>query len=132
MDDAVPAGTTIRCCGAFSPHEEKDFVAPGGEFHGGGAAIGCSGISTAGKTAEAVQRSSRAGFSDPVLECLEGRGFAGRFARALRRLAAVATDRRSLRPKRVMAVSEALSQSWDISRSIWLSVLLDVGNRFDL
>jgi len=99
--------------GAFSPHDEKDFLyAPGGEFHGEAALLlEALGISTAGKAAEAVHTEfQRAGFFfSHILECpLED-------DRSLqtalkKRLAAVATRvRRSLKPRRVMVVTEALT-----------------------
>src|SRR6266571_8378474 len=59
--------------GAFSPHEEKDFLyAPGGEFHGEAAhLLDALGISTSGKAAEGVHAEfQRAGFFlTRVLEC---------------------------------------------------------------
>src|SRR5216684_666718 len=59
--------------GAFSPHDEKDFLyAPGGGFQGEAASLlAALGISTAGKTAEAVHTEfQRAGFFlTHILEC---------------------------------------------------------------
>jgi hypothetical protein len=98
---------------SFSPHDERDFLyAPGGEFHGEAALLlDAVGLSTGGKAAESVQAEfQRAGlFLTHVLECpIET---AGSLQAALKgRLAAVATRiRRSLKPKRVMAITEALA-----------------------
>src|SRR6266481_5611177 len=59
--------------GAFSPHDEKDFLyAPGGEFQGEAALLlAALGISAAGKAAEAVHAEfQRAGFFlTHILEC---------------------------------------------------------------
>src|SRR5260370_24354055 len=59
--------------GAFSPHDEKDFLyAPGGEFQGEAALLlAALGISTAGKAAEAGHTDfHRAGFFlTQILEC---------------------------------------------------------------
>jgi hypothetical protein len=128
--------------GAFSPREEKDFLyAPGGEFHGEAAfLLDALGISTAGKAAEAVHTEfQRAGFFlTHVLECpLEGEGSLRADSRAaLRaRLGALATRiRRSLKPKRVMAVTEELSPvAKDIlALDLGCPVLLDRGKPFRL
>jgi len=128
--------------GAFSPLDEKDFLyAPDGEFHGEAAMLlNALGISTAGKAAEAVQAEfQRAGFFlTHVLECpMEGKGSPSAESRgALKaRLAAVATRiRRSLKPKRVMAVTEELSPvAEDILRlDLGCPVLLDGGKPFRL
>src|SRR5260370_36715478 len=59
--------------GAFSPHDQKDFLyAPGGEFQGEAALLlAALGISAAGKAAEAVHTEfQRAGFFlTHILEC---------------------------------------------------------------
>ncbi len=128
--------------GAFSPHDEKDFFyAPGGEFQGEAALLlDALGISTAGKAAEAVHAVfQRAGFFlTHVLECpLEDAGSqqADPQAALKARLAAVGTRiRRSLKPKRVMAITEALAPIMeDILRlDLGCPVLLDHGRPFRL
>jgi len=128
--------------GAFSPQNEKDFLyAPGGEFQGEAALLlEAVGISTTGKAAEAVHTEfQRAGFFlAHVLECpLEDvNGLPSEAQRALKtRLPAMATRiRRSLKPKRVMAVTEALAPAVeDIVRlDLGCPVLLDRGKPFRL
>src|SRR6267378_2593311 len=99
--------------GAFSPHDEKDFLyAPGGEFQGEAALLlAALGISAAGKAAEAVHAALK------------------------NRLAAVATRiRRSLKPKRVMAVTAELALVLDdiLAMDLGCPVLLDNGKPFRL
>jgi hypothetical protein len=128
--------------GAFSPHEDKDFLyAPDGEFHGEAALLlDAAGISTTGKTVEAVHAEfQRAGFFlTHVLECpldAEG-GLRADMQAALKgRLAAVATRiRRSLKPKRVMAVTEELTAVINdvMALDLGCPVLLDNGKPFRL
>jgi hypothetical protein len=122
--------------GAFSPHDDKDFLyAPGGEFHGEAALLlEALGISTAGKTAEAAHAEfQRAGFFlTHVLECpLEDD--ASLQTALKKRLGAVATRiRRSLKPKRVMAVTEALAPVVEdiLVLDLGCPVLLDHGKPF--
>ncbi len=128
--------------GAFSPREEKEFLyAPGGEFQGEAAhLLDALGISASGKTAEAVHAEfQRAGFFlTHVLECpLDGEGNLHAEAQAAlkKRLAAVATRiRRSLKPKRVMAVTEELTPVLDdiLALDLGCPVLLDHGKPFRL
>lgn len=128
--------------GAFSPREEKDFLyAPGGEFHGEAALLlDAVEISTEGKAAEAVHAEfQRAGFFlTHVLECpLEGEGSSQADSRAAlkARLAALATRiRRSLKPKRVMAITEELSPVAEdiLALDLGCPVLLDRGKPFRL
>jgi hypothetical protein len=128
--------------GAFSPRDEKDFLyAPSGGFHGEAALLlDAVGISSAGKTAEVVHAEfQRAGFFlAHVLECpIESEGSQpAELQDALKsRLAAVATRiRRSLKPKRVMAVTEALaSVVQDVTMlDLGCPVLLDRGKPFGL
>src|SRR5260370_40779989 len=107
-----PVHINTLLLGAFSPREDKDFLyAPSGEFHGeAGLLLDALGISTAGKAADVVHAEfQRAGFFlTHVLECpLDGIAAGGAEAAALlkKRLHAVAVRiRRSLKPKRVMAV----------------------------
>ena len=128
--------------GAFSPQDEKDFLyAPGGEFQGEAALLlEAVGISTAGKAAEAVHAEfQRAGFFlTHVLECpVEGAGSGPAEIRGVlkARLPAVATRvRRSLKPKRVMAVTEALNPVMEdlLMLDLGCPVLLDRGKPFQL
>ena len=128
--------------GAFSPQNEKDFLyAPGGEFQGEAALLlEAVGISTTGKAAEAVHTEfQRAGFFlAHVLECpLEDvNGLPSEAQRALKaRLPAMATRiRRSLKPKRVMAVTEALTPVVEdvLMLDLGSPLLLDNGKPFRL
>jgi hypothetical protein len=128
--------------GAFSPQEENDFLyAPDGEFRGEAALLlDAAGIATAGKTREAVHAEfQRAGyFLTHVLECpIEGEGSPPADAQAAlkARLAAVATRiRRSLKPKRVIVVTEQLSRLVDdiFALNLGCPVLLDGGKPFRL
>ena len=106
--------------GAFSPLRDEDFLYAGGEasgeFRGEAAQIlDAVGISTAGKTRDAVHAEfQRAGFFlTHVLECpLDGDPAQREGAAALlaKRIQPVATRiRRSLKPKRVMAITEELA-----------------------
>jgi hypothetical protein len=126
--------------GAFSPQEEGDFLyAPGGEFRGEAALLlDALGISAAGKTGEAVLAEfQRAGFFlTHVLECpfdrAAGTGVAALLAQ---RLQPVATRiRRSLKPKRVMAVTEELTPVVQdiLALDLGCPVLLDGGKPFRL
>ena len=128
--------------GAFSPHDERDFLyGPGGEFQGEAALLlDAVGISTAGKVADAVHAEfQRAGFFvTHVLECpIEGGSSSQTEVQAAlkARLPAVATRiRRSLKPKRVMPVTEALALVVeDIVRlDLGCPVQLDRGRPFRL
>jgi hypothetical protein len=137
-----PVHISTLFLGAFSPQDEKDFLyAPGGEFHGEAALLlEAAGISTVGKTAEIVHAEfQRSGFFlTHVLECpMEGTGSnPAELQGALKaRLQAVATRvRRSLKPKRVMAVTEALSLVVEdiVGLDLGCPVLLDHGKPFRL
>lgn len=128
--------------GAFSPLEENEFLyAPAGEFRGEAAQLfDATGISIGGKTADAVHAEfQRAGiFLTHVLECpLDRNGLAeAEMAVLLRkRLPIVATRvRRSLKPKRVMAVTEYLSPVVEdiLALDLGCPVLLDNGKPFGL
>ena len=128
--------------GAFSPQEENDFLyAPCGEFRGEAALLlDAAGIATAGKTREAVHAEfQRAGFFlTHVLECpIEGVGSLPLDVHATlkERLAAVATRiRRSLKPRRVMVVTEELAPVVDdiFALNLGCAVLLDGGKPFRL
>ena len=129
---------------ALSPLRDEDFLyASGGEygaeFRGEAAQIlDGVGISTAGKARDAVHAEfQRAGcFLTHVLECpLEAEGSLQADAPAAlkKRLAAVATRiRRSLKPKRVMAVTEELAAVLDdiLAMDLGCPVLLDHGKPF--
>ncbi len=128
--------------GAFSPREENDFLyAPGGEFGGEAALLlDAAGIATAGKTRDAVLAEfQRAGFFlTHVMECpIEGEGGLPPDAHAALkvRLAAVATRiRRSLKPRRVIVVTEELAPFADdiFALNLGCPVLLDRGKPFRL
>jgi hypothetical protein len=126
--------------GAFSPlRDEEHLYASGGEFRGEAAQIlEAVGISTTGKTRDAVHAEfQRAGFFlAHVLECpLEDEGSlqGGAQGALKKRLAAVATRiRRSLKPKRAMAVTEELTPVLDdlLALDLGCPVLLDCGKPF--
>ena len=128
--------------GAFSPLRDEEFLyAVSGEFQGEAAQVlDAVGISTAGKTRDAVHAEfQRAGFFlTHVLECpLDGDPGQREAAGALlaRRLKPVATRiRRSLKPKRVMAVTEELAPVvHDIAAlDLGCPVLFDGGKPFRL
>jgi hypothetical protein len=135
-----PVHINTLVLGAFSPRDEKDFLyAPGGEFRGEAALLlDALGISTAGKTAEVVHTEfQRAGFFlTHVLECpLDGDLQQGTETAALliKRLQPVATRiRRSLKPKRVMAVTEELTPVVGdiLALDLGCPVVLDHGKPF--
>jgi hypothetical protein len=115
-----PVHISTLLLGAFSPLRDEDFLYASGEygeeFRGEAAQIlEAVGISTAGKTRDAVHAEfQRAGFFlTHVLECpLDGDPAQREAAAALlaRRLKPVATRiRRSLKPKRVMAITVELA-----------------------
>jgi hypothetical protein len=128
--------------GAFSPRDQKDFLyAPDGEFQGEAALLlEAVGISTAGKAAEVVHAEfQRAGFFlAHMLECpIEGANSLPVEVqdRLKARLPAVATRvRRSLKPKRVMAITDALTLVVDdiVALDLGCPVLLDRGKPFRL
>jgi hypothetical protein len=128
--------------GAFSPQEENDFLyAPSGEFCGEAALLlDAAGIATAGKTRDAVHAEfQRAGFFlTHVLECpIEAAGSLPPDAQAAlkERVAVVATRiRRSLKPKRVMVITEQLAPLVDdiFALNLGCPVLLDRGKPFRL
>jgi hypothetical protein len=132
--------------GAFSPWRDEDFLyAEGGkdgeEFRGEAAQIlKAVGISAAGKTRDAVHAEfQRAGFFlTHVLECpFNGDPANGEPAVALlaKRLQMVAIRiRRSLKPKRVMAVTEELAPVVQdiVALDLGCPVVLDHGKPFRL
>jgi hypothetical protein len=136
-----PVHINTLVLGAFSPQEEKDFLyAPGGEFHGEAAhLLEALGISMTGKAGDAVHAEfQRAGFFlTHVLECPLGRDAGqGDEAAALlaQRLQPVARRiRRSLKPKRVVLISQALGPILDelLALELGCPVVLDHGKLFE-
>ena len=136
-----PVHINTLLLGAFSPQEERDFLyAPGGEFHGeAGDLLDALAISTAGKAADAVHAEfQRAGFFlTHVLECPLDRdaGQAAESAGLLaQRLQPVATRiRRSLKPKRVVLISQALGPILEkiLALELGCPVVLDNGKLFE-
>jgi len=124
--------------GAFSPRDDKDFLyAPNGEFHGEAALLlEALRISTAGKTEDAVHAEfQRAGFFlTHILECpLEGD--ASLQTALKKQLPAMATRiRRSLKPKRVVAITPELALVLEdiLAMDLGCPVLLDNGKPFRL
>ena len=137
-----PVHMNTLILGAISPAQDKDFLyAPSGEFGGEAALLlDALGISTAGKSAEAVHAEfQRAGFFlTHVLECpLDGIAAGGAAVTDLlkERLHAVAIRiRRSLKPKRVMAVTEELTPIAEdiLALDLGCPVVLDHGKPFRL
>ena len=135
-----PVHINTLVLGAFSPRDEGDFLyTPGAEFRGEAALLlDALGISTAGKTGEAVLGEfQRAGFFlTHVLECpLDGDAGTGAAALLAQRLQPVATRiRRSLKPKRVMAITEELMPVVQdiLALDLGCPVLLDGGKPFRL
>jgi hypothetical protein len=141
-----PVHINTLLLGAFSPLRDEDFLyagggEDGGEFCGEAAQIlAAVAISTAGKTRDAVHAEfQRAGFFlTHVLECpLEGAGNQQSDAPAAlkARLRAVATRiRRSLKPRRVMAVAEELAPVMEdiLALDLGCPVVLDHGKPFRL
>ena len=136
-----PVHINTLLLGAFSPQEERDFLyAPGGEFHGEASRLlDALEISTAGKAADAVHAEfQRAGFFlTHVLECPLGKD-AGQRAEAAalltKRLEPVATRiRRSLKPKRVVLISQALGPILEriLALELGCPVVLDNGKLFE-
>jgi hypothetical protein len=127
--------------GAFSPQDEKDFLyAPGGGFQGEAAhVLDALGISTTGKAADVVQAEfQRSGFFlTHVLECpLDSDAGQGAEAAELlaKRLQPVATRiRRSLKPKRVVLISQALGPILEklLALELGCPVVLDSGKLFE-
>ena len=136
-----PVHINTLLLGAFSPQEERDFLyAPGGEFHGeAGHLLDALAISTAGKAADAVHAEfQRAGFFlTHVLECSLDRGAGqGDEAAALlaKRVQPMATRiRRSLKPRRVVLISQALGPILEkiLALELGCPVVLDNGKLFE-
>jgi hypothetical protein len=136
-----PVHISTLVLGAFSPQEEKDFLyAPGGEFHGEAAhLLDALGISKVGKAADAVHAEfQRAGFFlTHVLECSLDSDAGQRTEAAVlleQRLQPVARRiRRSLKPKRVVLISQALGPILEKIQALELGcpVVLDDGKVFE-
>jgi hypothetical protein len=128
--------------GAFSPLEEKKFLySPSGSFHGeAGSLLTALGIASAGRAADIAHAEfQRAGFFlTHVLECplenaLENRANgASLLVQRLKPLAA--RIRRSLKPKRVVLISQALGAVLESIQALDLGcpILLDTHKPFDL
>jgi hypothetical protein len=136
-----PVHINTLLLGAFSPRDDKDFLyAPNEEFHGEAALLlSALGISMAGKAVEAVHAEfQRAGFFlTHVLECPlsrnvgEGAATEGLLAN---RLQPTATRiRRSLKPKRVVPISQALGPILEriLALELGCPVVLDNGKPFE-
>jgi hypothetical protein len=127
---------------AVSPPEERDFLySPKGEFHGEAALLlEALGLSAAGRTRDAVHAEfQRAGFFlAHILECPlenDSESQADRASLLAARLAAVAARiRRSLRPQRVVLISQELEPILESILSLELScpIVLDRGKPFQL
>jgi hypothetical protein len=128
--------------GSASPQKQEEFLySPNGEFQGEAATLlAAAGVSTAGKTAEAVHTEfQRAGlFLTYVLECpIEDESVPTLALPALmeRRLTAVAVRiRRSLKPKRVMLISQVLETILEkfVALQLGCPLVLDDGKPFAL
>jgi len=128
--------------GSASPQKQEEFLySPNGEFQGeADTLLEAAGVSTAGKTAEAVHAEfQRAGFFlTHVLECpVENESAATTALPSLmeQRLAAVAVRiRRSLKPKRVVLISRALETILDkfVALELGCTLVLDDGKPFAL
>jgi len=128
--------------GAFSPRNEDDFLyAPGGKFAGeAGRLLRTLEIATAGKTAEVVHTEfQKAGyFLTHVLECpveneqANAKEQAALLKEHLPKL--VARVRRSLRPRRVILVTEAVAPVVQnlLTLDLGCPVMLDDGKPFEL
>ena len=128
--------------GSASPQKEEEFLySPNGEYQGEAATLlAAAGVSTAGKTADAVHAEfQRAGFFlTHVLECpVENQSAATTALPSLmeQRLAAVAVRiRRSLKPKRVVLISRALEAILEkfVASPLGCPLVLDDGKPFAL
>ncbi len=137
-----PVHIQILFLGSASPHKQKEFLySPNGEFQGEAATLlDAAGVSTAGKMAETVRAEfQRAGFFlTHVLECpVENESAATTALPSLmeQRLAAlVVRIRRSLKPKRVVPVSQALETILEkfVALQWGCPLLLDAGKPFAL
>ncbi len=128
--------------GSASPRKQEEFLySPNGEFQGEAATLlAAAGVSTAGKTAEAVHAEfQRAGFFlTHVLECpIENESGQAQVLPSLmeQRLTAVAVRiRRSLKPKRVALISRAQGTILEkfVALPLGCPLVLDDGKPFAL
>ena len=128
--------------GSASPRKQEEFLySPNGEFQGEAATLlEAAGVSTAGKTAEAVRAEfQRAGFFlTHVLECpVENESAATTALPSLmeQQLTAVAVRiRRSLKPKRVVLISRALETILEkfVALPLGCPLVMDDGKPFAL
>jgi hypothetical protein len=128
--------------GAFSPLEDVDFLyAPSEEFRGEAAQLlEALGIAASGKAAEAVHAEFQRGgyFLTHVLECplgMDGESETETVGLLVKRLEPVARRiRRSLKPKRVVLLSEELAPIVEKIAELELGcpVILDHGKPFEL
>jgi hypothetical protein len=136
-----PVHIGMLLLGAISPNAEADFLYAG-KFEGeAGQALECVGINGSGKTAEAVLAEFQRGgyFLTYVLECpvenAAQTNDGNRRALLVARATAVAARiRRSLKPKRVIFVSDELIPVLDrlSSSELGCPVILDSGRPFVL
>jgi hypothetical protein len=137
-----PVHISTLFLGAFSPQEDRDFLyAPGGEFHGEAAVLlGALNIETKGRTAEVVHGDfQRAGyFVTYLLECpienVSGSIPNTAFLMAQRLQAAAARIRRSLKPKRVVLISQTLEPVLEavLALDLGCPIVLDSGRPYTL
>jgi hypothetical protein len=128
--------------GSASPQKQEEFLySPNGEFQGeAGTLLEAAGVSTAGKTAEAVHAEFQRGgfFLTHVLECpIENESGPAQVLPSLmaQRLTAVAVRiRRSLKPKRVVPISRALEAILEkfVALPLGCPLVLDDGKPFAL
>jgi hypothetical protein len=134
----VHIGTLLL--GAVAPLNDSDFVySPAGGWKGEAKLLlAAAGVTTAGKTAEATLAEFQRGgfFLTHVLECPSEDAAGGNFQQLLgsRFPAVLARIRRSLKPRRLVPVSQALEQFLPILNSgdLPCAILLDQGRPFAL
>jgi hypothetical protein len=137
-----PVHISTLFLGAFSPQEDRDFLySPGGEFHGEATVLlDALNIETKGKTGEVVHTDfQRAGyFVTYLLECPldHTSGNITNTASLLvdRLPAAAARIRRSLKPKRVVLVSQAFEPVLEaiLALDLGCPIVLDSGRPYAL
>lgn len=135
-----PVHINTLLLGGLAPREDTEFLyAPSAEFRGEAAAVlQATGIVTEGKTANAVQEELQGAgfFLGHFLECpLEDDANVEREATGLlrERLASIATRiRRSLKPKRVVLIGEALEPVVEgfVALNLGCPVMLNDGKPF--
>jgi len=128
--------------GSASPQKQEEFLySPNGEFQGeAGTLLEAAGVSTAGKTSDAVHAEFQRGgfFLTHVLECpIESGSGPAQVLPSLmeQRLTAVAVRiRRSLKPKRVVPISRAMETILEkfVALELGCPLVLDDGKPFAL